>query len=574
MITAFYYDKETASFYDKVGDAYNRKTGYKPTLAYGSKPEWKFTLIGVSLPGITGWRAAVDVDFTSSTDPMCRTTTGIAAAVDDDQNAVVTIPLNAKTARFQQVCDGKQSCAAYMEIAGMDAAGEQILYVCFPIIASYVIDPQAAGTLEPVSVTALTEAQVAAIAQNAANAAFAPTATVTQTDTGATFTVTDKDGTTTANLTNGKEYSLPAATAKTLGGVKVGANLSVSDDGTLSADAQQYTLPAATAETLGGVKVGANLSVSDDGTLSADAQQYTLPAATAETLGGVKVGANLSVSDDGTLSANITGGTSSAPGNAVEHLDALPAAWTAADNGRVFLWTADTIDGSVANGHHYMVTPTYAPGGLSITGFPTDKADYNGDYVPDGTTTYQSKEYTRYKNTNGKYFVHCTSLNWWVFDAIAAPSDPGTSIGAAQALEEDPTSMDAETFAATVAQASSSITSLTATDLLGEINGYTLKDAISPLSGYETSSQTTIDISPGDIPIKVTAANAVTINATGGEDGKVGYRELVLALGASGSISAGTNLVIIDAPAASKTSYCIVRWDGVIAKLYVWESED
>ena len=506
MITAFYYDKETASFYDKVGDAYNRKTGYKPTLAYGSKPEWKFTLIGVSLPGITGWRAAVDVDFTSSTDPMCRTTTGIAAAVDDDQNAVVTIPLNAKTARFQQVCDGKQSCAAYMEIAGMDAAGEQILYVCFPIIASYVIDPQAAGTLEPVSVTALTEAQVAAIAQNAANAAFAPTATVTQTDTGATFTVTDKDGTTTANLTNGKEYSLPAATAKTLGGVKVGANLSVSDDGTLS--------------------------------------------------------------------ANITGGTSSAPGNAVEHLDALPAAWTAADNGRVFLWTADTIDGSVANGHHYMVTPTYAPGGLSITGFPTDKADYNGDYVPDGTTTYQSKEYTRYKNTNGKYFVHCTSLNWWVFDAIAAPSDPGTSIGAAQALEEDPTSMDAETFAATVAQASSSITSLTATDLLGEINGYTLKDAISPLSGYETSSQTTIDISPGDIPIKVTAANAVTINATGGEDGKVGYRELVLALGASGSISAGTNLVIIDAPAASKTSYCIVRWDGVIAKLYVWESED
>ena len=221
-----------------------------------------------------------------------------------------------------------------------------------------------------------------------------------------------------------------------------------------------------------------------------------------------------------------------------------------------------------------MVTPTYAPGGLSITGFPTDKADYNGDYVPDGTTTYQSKEYTRYKNTNGKYFVHCTSLNWWVFDAIAAPSDPGTSIGAAQALEEDPTSMDAETFAATVAQASSSITSLTATDLLGEINGYTLKDAISPLSGYETSSQTTIDISPGDIPIKVTAANAVTINATGGEDGKVGYRELVLALGASGSISAGTNLVIIDAPAASKTSYCIVRWDGVIAKLYVWESED
>lgn len=55
---------------------------------------------------------------------------------------------------------------------------------------------------------------------------FSPTASVEQTDTGATITITDKNGTTTANIKNGKDgsggsYVLPAATSDTLGGVKV-----------------------------------------------------------------------------------------------------------------------------------------------------------------------------------------------------------------------------------------------------------------------------------------------------------------------------------------------------------------
>ena len=55
---------------------------------------------------------------------------------------------------------------------------------------------------------------------------FSPTASVEQTETGATITITDKNGTTTANVKNGKDgsggsYVLPAATSDTLGGVKV-----------------------------------------------------------------------------------------------------------------------------------------------------------------------------------------------------------------------------------------------------------------------------------------------------------------------------------------------------------------
>lgn len=64
-----------------------------------------------------------------------------------------------------------------------------------------------------------------------------------------------------------KNLNIRPATSTALGVIKVGSGLSVTDDGTLSADAQEYTLPAATATTLGGVKVGSGLTVDADGTL-------------------------------------------------------------------------------------------------------------------------------------------------------------------------------------------------------------------------------------------------------------------------------------------------------------------
>lgn len=70
----------------------------------------------------------------------------------------------------------------------------------------------------------------------------------------------------------GGSYVLPAATAETLGGIKVGDNLTVEEDGTLNA-ADSYTLPIAEDDTLGGVKVGSGLSIdSETGILSADSQ--------------------------------------------------------------------------------------------------------------------------------------------------------------------------------------------------------------------------------------------------------------------------------------------------------------
>ena len=60
-----------------------------------------------------------------------------------------------------------------------------------------------------------------------------------------------------------------------------------------------YTLPVATADTLGGIKIGNNLSIAADGTLSAEAQP---DIASASKAGIVKVGENIDVTADGTIS--------------------------------------------------------------------------------------------------------------------------------------------------------------------------------------------------------------------------------------------------------------------------------
>lgn len=95
-------------------------------------------------------------------------------------------------------------------------------------------------------------------------------------------------------------YTLPISTASVLGGVKIGANISVAADGTISV-ANPYVLSAATSTLLGGVKIGSNITVASDGTISV-AAPYVLPVATATVLGGVKIGANVQVAGDGTIS--------------------------------------------------------------------------------------------------------------------------------------------------------------------------------------------------------------------------------------------------------------------------------
>ena len=85
------------------------------------------------------------------------------------------------------------------------------------------------------------------------------------------------------------DYILPTASASTLGGVKIGSNVSVDVDGTIS-------IPTASADTKGVIRIGSGLTVDSNGIVRASGSSYVLPEATKNTLGGVYVDDELSTS--------------------------------------------------------------------------------------------------------------------------------------------------------------------------------------------------------------------------------------------------------------------------------------
>lgn len=75
------------------------------------------------------------------------------------------------------------------------------------------------------------------------------------------------------------DYILPKASANTLGGVKIGDNINISNDGHIS-------VAMASADTLGLIKIGSGLTIDANGVVTASGE-YQLPQATKTTLGGV-----------------------------------------------------------------------------------------------------------------------------------------------------------------------------------------------------------------------------------------------------------------------------------------------
>jgi len=150
--------------------------------------------------------------------------------------------------------------------------------------------------------------------------------------------------------------AIPVATGSTVGGIKLGDNLSITSDGVLSAVVPSaYTLPKATTSTLGGIIIGTNLSVDVDGVLSAstisgsgvalptDQAGYlinngsgglswnSLPNASTTVAGVVKVGTGLTVIN-GVLNAAASGGGTTLP--------AKSAGFLKSDSAGTLTWTA------------------------------------------------------------------------------------------------------------------------------------------------------------------------------------------------------------------------------------------
>lgn len=93
------------------------------------------------------------------------------------------------------------------------------------------------------------------------------------------------------------------ASPTTFGVIKIGTGLNMDEDGVVTT--QVYSLPTATNNTLGGIRVGDNLTIDNFGTLSAIATPYTLPTASSNVLGGIKIGAGLSINQNGVVSVSI-----------------------------------------------------------------------------------------------------------------------------------------------------------------------------------------------------------------------------------------------------------------------------
>ena len=108
--------------------------------------------------------------------------------------------------------------------------------------------------------------------------------------------------------------------------------------------------------------------------------------------------------------------------------------------------------------------------------------------------------------------------------------------------------------------------------------GWTIVRTDSPksiTSPTTASSEATYQVSPNtpSVPV-VTVASALTLNASTVDNGSVAYAEIVLDAATGATVTAGTNLTLVDTPTAGKRNICVCRWSGGVCKLYVTIVED
>ena len=108
--------------------------------------------------------------------------------------------------------------------------------------------------------------------------------------------------------------------------------------------------------------------------------------------------------------------------------------------------------------------------------------------------------------------------------------------------------------------------------------GWTIARTDSPksiTSPTTASSEATYQVSPStpSVPV-VTVASALTLNASTVDSGSVTYAEVVLDVATGATVTAGTNMTLVDTPTAGKRNICVCRWSGGACKLYVTIVED
>lgn len=112
---------------------------------------------------------------------------------------------------------------------------------------------------------------------------------------------------------------------------------------------RNYHLPIASAVTLGGIKVGDNLTIESDGTLNAATTQYNLPVASPSTLGGIKIGNGLTISTAGSLSVNVDSILDEDSTNPIQNAAAATAIATLTSDLQTATGNITSLDSTVTN---------------------------------------------------------------------------------------------------------------------------------------------------------------------------------------------------------------------------------
>ena len=139
----------------RVDESGTKTVTGKPMLRYKEQPVWELHFVDnenspVNLSGIAAWRAALDKDKSSSTEPMCRT---LDAGIDRTraQYGIIGVTLDANTEPFKTAVDGKvSSVKTYFELWGLDGDGKPVFYVTFETEAYGVVDPDGGTIPSPV----------------------------------------------------------------------------------------------------------------------------------------------------------------------------------------------------------------------------------------------------------------------------------------------------------------------------------------------------------------------------------------------------------------------------------------
>lgn len=153
----------------------------KPTISYKAQPVWELhfvqidengTMNPVNMSSGVAWRAAIDSDFDSATQPMVRT---LDDGIDktDKATGVLRVSLNANTETFLAKVDKKSSIAAYFEVRGTSSDGRVIYDYRFDISALGAVDPFGSDPL-PVASGTVSEDQVLALLRASRELQFSP----------------------------------------------------------------------------------------------------------------------------------------------------------------------------------------------------------------------------------------------------------------------------------------------------------------------------------------------------------------------------------------------------------------